>query len=116
MHELPVMNGILKVVMKHAVMNNVTKVVAIQLQVGKLSELEESWMQHYFDYLTKGTVADGAKLQIEWGDVVMRCAGCAGEFATEPGEESFGRCPHCGGTGGDILAGKGYYVKNMVAQ
>ncbi len=116
MHELPVMNGILKVVMKHAVMNNVSKVVAIQLQVGKLSDLEEKWMQHYFDYLTKGTVADGAKLEIEWGDVVMRCAACKKEFTTEPGTDNFGSCTHCGGQGGEILSGKEYYVKNMVAQ
>ncbi|SCY88738.1 hydrogenase/urease maturation nickel metallochaperone HypA, partial [Desulfoluna spongiiphila] len=44
MHELPVMNGILRVVMKHAALNRVTKVAAIQLQVGKLSDLEEKWM------------------------------------------------------------------------
>ena len=116
MHELPVMNGILKVVMKHAVKNNVTRVVAIQLQVGKLSDLEEKWMQHYFDYLTKGTVADGARLDIEWGDVVMRCAECQKEFSTEPGTEAFGTCPHCKKQGGEILSGKEYYVKNMVAQ
>ena len=116
MHELPVMNGILKVVLRHAAMNRVTKVMAVQLQVGKLSDLEEKWMQHYFDYLTKETVADGAKLEIEWGDVVMRCSGCSREFATEPGEETFGVCPHCAAKGGEILSGKEYYVKNMVAQ
>ncbi|WP_300669381.1 hydrogenase maturation nickel metallochaperone HypA [Desulfoluna sp.] len=115
MHELPVMNGILRVVMKHAAMNRVTKVAAIQLRVGKLSDLEEKWMQHYFDYLTQGTVADGAKLEIEWGDVVMRCAGCDREFTTEPHTEAFGICPHCKGKGGKILSGKEYYVKNMVA-
>ncbi|VFQ43726.1 hydrogenase maturation nickel metallochaperone HypA [Desulfoluna butyratoxydans] len=116
MHELPVMNSILRVVMKHAALNRVTKVAAIELKVGKLSDLEEKWMQHYFDFLTKGTLAEGAKLEIEWGDVVMRCSGCAREFSTEPAHDTFGVCPHCGNKGGEILSGKEYYVKNMVAQ
>jgi len=40
--------------MKHAVTNNVNKVMAVHLQVGELSDLEDKWMQQYFDYLTKG--------------------------------------------------------------
>ena len=115
MHELPVMNGILKVVLKHATANRVSKVVAVQLRVGRLSDLKEKWMQHYFDYLTQGSVAEGARLEIEWGEVVMRCSTCAKEFQTEPEASSFGICPHCEGEGGEILSGKEYYVKNMVA-
>ena len=45
MHELPVINSILSVVLKHAAANQVKKVVAIHLQVGEMSDLEDAWMQ-----------------------------------------------------------------------
>ncbi len=116
MHELPVMNGILRVVIRHAAKHRVSRVTAIALRVGKLCDLDAGWMQHYFDYLTPGTVAQGARLDIEWADVVMHCAGCAREFTTEPKSQGFGICPHCGRSGGEILAGTGYFVKSMAAQ
>ena len=51
MHELPVMNSILDIVIKHAKMNNVKKIIKIYLKVGVLSDLEEKWMQQYFDHV-----------------------------------------------------------------
>ncbi|MCJ7747981.1 MAG: hydrogenase maturation nickel metallochaperone HypA, partial [Desulfobacterales bacterium] len=54
MHELPITESILNIVLKHAEMNSVRKVMAIHLKVGKLSDLEDDWIQRYFDYLSKG--------------------------------------------------------------
>ena len=65
MHELPITESILRVVLKHAETNKVRRVVTIHLQIGKLSDLEDEWIQRYFDYLSKGTLAEGAKLKIE---------------------------------------------------
>jgi len=39
MHELPITESILKIVLKHAETNNVRQVVTIHLQIGKLSDL-----------------------------------------------------------------------------
>jgi hydrogenase nickel incorporation protein HypA/HybF len=59
MHELPITESILKIVLKHAEMNSARKVITVHLQVGKLSDLEDDWIQRYFDYLSKGTIAEG---------------------------------------------------------
>ena len=64
MHELPVTESILKIVLKHARVSGVRKVRTIRLIVGKLSDLEDEWIQRYFDYLSKGTVAEGARLGV----------------------------------------------------
>ena len=61
MHELPITESILKIVLKHAETNSVRKVMSINLQIGKLSDLEDEWIQRYFDYLSKGTVARRGK-------------------------------------------------------
>ncbi len=57
MHELQVTERILDIVVKHAEANSVQKVLSIQLRIGELSDLENEWIQKYFDYLSKDTVA-----------------------------------------------------------
>ena len=76
MHELPVTEGILQIVLKHAEMNSVQQVMAIHLQIGKLSDLEDEWIQRYFDYLSKGTIAQ-AELKIERMPIMVQCTACA---------------------------------------
>ncbi len=116
MHELPITESILKIVLKHAEMNNVRKVVTIHLQVGKLSDLEDDWIQRYFDYLSKGTLAEGAKLKIERTPVVMQCNACSTPYEVE--KESIGDlvCPACGEKGSTLLSGREYTIKEMEVQ
>ena len=83
MHELPVMNSILDIVIKHAKMNNVNKVLKIYLQVGVLCDLEEEWMQRYFGFVSEKTVAEGAVLEIERVPVKMQCDACSTTFEPE---------------------------------
>jgi hydrogenase nickel incorporation protein HypA/HybF len=115
MHELPVINSILSVVMKHAVANNVNKIVAVHLQVGEMCDLEEKWMQDYFDYLSKGGIAEGARLVIEKTPVVMKCDGCGASFNVDLKENVSLACPECGGEKYTIVSGREYYIKSMEA-
>ncbi len=77
MHELPVMNSILGIVVKHAKTNNVNKVMKIYLKVGVLCDLEDKWMQQYFNYVAKDSVAEGAALEIERVPAKMKCTACS---------------------------------------
>lgn len=113
MHELPVMNSILGIVLKHASANNVKKVMAIHLRVGSLSDLEDKWMQHYFDYLSKDGVADGAKLEIERTPAVMKCSECGHSFEIDLKEEKKIACPECSCDKSTLESGREYYIKNM---
>ena len=116
MHELPITESILKIVLKHAEMNRVRKVTAIHLQVGKLSDLEDDWIQRYFDYLSRGTVAEGAKLKIERMPVVVRCDACSASYEMEIARIGDLVCPACGEKRGTLLSGREYTVKEMEVQ
>jgi hydrogenase nickel incorporation protein HypA/HybF len=116
MHELPITESILKIVLKHAEANRAEKVIAIHLQVGKLSDLEDDWIQRYFDYLSKGTLAEGAKLKIERTPVVMRCDACSTSYEVEIARMGDLVCPACGEKGGTLLSGREYTVKEMEVQ
>jgi hydrogenase nickel incorporation protein HypA/HybF len=113
MHELPVMDKILKIVLTQAEKNNVSQVVAISLRVGSLSDLEDEWMQRYFDYLSKDTIAQGAKLKIERMPVVLQCNSCGASYNIEPSGIGEAACPECQSKDKKLTSGRGYFISNM---
>ena len=116
MHELPITESILKIVLKHAEMNSARRVMVIHLQVGKLSDLEDDWIQRYFDYLSKGTLAEGAKLKIERTPIMVQCNACSTSYEADMARMSDLVCPACGEKGGTLLSGREYTIKEMEVQ
>ena len=113
MHELPVINRILEVILKHAASNDVRKVIVVHLQVGELSDLEDKWMQRYFDHLAKDGIAEGAKLEIERVPVMMKCSECGMLFTVNIREIQTISCPECKSKKSIMVSGQGYFIKNL---
>jgi hydrogenase nickel incorporation protein HypA/HybF len=113
MHELPVAERILDAVLEHASGHDVSRIVVIHLRVGNLSDLEDEWLQRYFDYLSRGTLAEEARIKIERAPIVIRCDACSGEFEIERAGIGTSECPDCGETRGELVSGREYFVKNM---
>ncbi len=113
MHELPVTESILKIVLAHAEKNDVRQVMTIQLQVGRLSDLEDDWMQRYFDYVSKGTLAEGAKLQIERTPIRLTCNACAHIYTADDASQIGQPCPECGHKDVTLISGREYFIKNI---
>jgi hydrogenase nickel incorporation protein HypA/HybF len=112
-HELQVTERILEVALDHASRNAVARIVAIHLRIGRLTDLEDHWIQHYFDYLSRGTLAENARLEIERSPIVMDCDACACSF--EIGRDALRdvQCPECGESRCRLVAGREYFVKTM---
>jgi len=115
-HELPITESILKIVLKHAHANNVHKVMAVHLRIGKLSDLEGEWIQRYFDYLSKGTLVEGAKLKIERMPIIARCNACAESYEVDVKDLKDFICTACGGKEYTLISGREYYIKDMEVQ
>ena len=113
MHELPVTESILKIVLRHAPSGSVNRIVRIFLEIGELSDLEDEWIQHYFDYLSKGTVAEDAKLVIHRTPIVLKCNECSNTFEIRKEELQNIQCPECWSIKCELVSGKAYYIKNM---
>ena len=116
MHELPITESILNIVLTYARKNDVRQVMAINLQIGKLSDLEDDWIQRYFDYLSKGTVAEGAKLKIERTPIRLQCNLCSTSYEVEITNISDAVCPGCGQNDSKLISGREYYIKDMEVQ
>ena len=113
MHELQVTQRILDIVLRHAKANDVNKVISIQLKIGELSDLEDEWVQKYFDYLSKDTIAKNAKLKIERTPVVMKCDKCGHSFEVNIKEVRDIQCPECAHEKSTLMSGREYYIKDM---
>lgn len=116
MHELPVTKSILDIVLRHGEANGVTKVLAIDLSIGALSDLEPEWLQTYFDQLSEGTPAHGAQLRVQRSPLTFRCEVCSAAFTAAREELDTAVCPGCGAREATVVSGTGYYVESMEAE
>ena len=73
MHEMPVTQGILNMALEAAEGRRVT---AIYLRVGRMSAVVPSSVEVFFDHLSKGTPAEGARLHFETEPLEMACLDC----------------------------------------
>lgn len=115
MHELPVMQQVLEIVLRHARKNQVQHVLAVHIEVGTLSDLQEVWMQRYFDQLSQNTLAAGARLCILRKPAVMSCRDCAQQFQADFQTGADLLCAHCGSRSLKLVSGREYTVLNLEA-
>ncbi len=116
MHELPVTKSILGIVLRHAEAQDVTRIMTIDLTIGALSDLEAEWLQSYFDHLSRGTPAEGAKLRVRRSPLTFFCEPCSREYTTTREDLDTASCPGCGSREASIVSGANYTVESMEAQ
>ncbi len=113
MHELSVTESILTIVLKHAKTHKAEKVLAVNLKIGELSELVGDCIQHYFDYLSKGTIAEGAIIDVERSPIVFQCKDCENTFGISLRDSRDFACPRCSGVKVSLLSGREFYIKDI---
>ena len=113
MHELPVVQRLFDICMKHATANNVKKIISVNLKVGEVSDLQDEWIQRYFDYLSKGSLLEGARLTIERVPLVVRCKACSESFRINIRERRKVECPKCQATEFAYVSGREYSVESL---
>lgn len=113
MHELSVTESILKIVLKHAEENEAEKVLTIGLTIGEMSELVGECIQHYFDYLSKGTIAEGAVLEIERAPIIFACTECKHTFRVSFSDTKDFTCPECHGAKVTLVSGREFFIKDI---
>lgn len=80
MHEMPFAQAILELAEKEA---QGRPIRTIHLRVGTLSAIVPESLQVFFDYLKKGTLAEGAALVFTMVPIVLTCRNCGQEIALD---------------------------------
>lgn len=110
MHELAVTENLLRVANEHAENAAATHITHIYLVIGDLASFVDDSIQFYFDELSRGTLAEGAQLHFRRIKIRFHCRHCDHEF--EPQGHNW-LCPECNALGGDVIAGKEFYVESI---
>lgn len=111
MHELPVTEGIISVVLETAQKNNARRITQINLIIGDLSSIVDDSIQFYFDLLSKNTPAEGASLHFERWPALVSCGDCDHRFNAQPPLPPV--CPGCGGLRLHVTGGKEFYIESI---
>jgi hydrogenase nickel incorporation protein HypA/HybF len=110
MHELAITENILRIAVEHATRAGAQRITAISLVIGDLSSVVDDSVQFYFDFLSPDTLAEGAQLRFHRVAARFRCRQCGQEFA--PHDMDW-QCPGCQALGGEVIAGKEFYVESI---
>ena len=110
MHELAVTQGILDIALDAAAENSAERISRIRVAAGALNGIVDASMQFYFEFLAKGTAAEGAELTLEVLPARGECRACKAGFELK---ELSWACPECGALGLRIVQGKELRVTSI---
>jgi len=110
MHELSITQSMLDLVLEQAQNAGAKEVGKINLVLGEMTGLVDRSVRFYFDFLSKGTAAEGAKLSFKLIPTTARCRNCANDFRL--GEFDW-TCPYCKGNNIEIVGGKELFVESI---
>lgn len=109
MHEVSLIESVVALVEDERRKQRFERVRVIRLRLGALGHADPEALRFCFDAVTNGTVAAGARLEIEIVPGEGWCSGCDRKV---PLDERFGACPVCG-AGVRITAGAELRVAEM---
>jgi hydrogenase nickel incorporation protein HypA/HybF len=106
-HELSLSSAIVNTVVKHA---QGRRVALVNLRVGHLRQVVPDSLEFYFEFVARGTVCEGARLQQDAVPAVLRCDECAAEWELDV---PFFRCPECGSSEVTVTSGNEFEVESI---
>lgn len=110
MHEMSLAEGILQLVEETARREQAAQIKTIFVEIGRLSCVEPEALKFCFDSVSRGSMAEGARLEIIDIEGRARCSGCGENVSMQ---ESYDACPLCGHHPLQALSGTEMRVKEI---
>jgi hydrogenase nickel incorporation protein HypA/HybF len=110
MHEIGLLQRMVEVALDRAALGGAERIERMTVRIGVESGVEPEVIAFAFDIATRGTIAEGAELDIEEVRPVCFCAACGLEF--EP-QDALHECPRCHRTGAEIRRGREFQLASL---
>ena len=107
MHELSVSSAIVDTAVRHA---GGRRVLSVRVRLGELRQVVPDSLAFWFEFVSRETLCEGARLEQEVVPARLRCAPCDAEWQIE--QPSF-RCPTCGGADVAVTSGEELEVESI---
>ena len=114
MHELSIVNYVVKKVEEVAAEQNLTKIESVTLEFGEVSGIVTDYLLNYWKWYTqKFPILEGSELICETIPAITWCDACKQTYSTiEHGKT----CPYCGSGETWLLQGQEMNIKEIVAE
>lgn len=113
MHEMGVIQNVLRITEDAAEKGNAKKILKIHIRMGEYSDVVPEILREYFEIAAKGTVAEGAEIVLSRVPAVMRCRTCHWEGPVKHGHVV---CADCGSTDLTLISGREFIVESLEAE
>ena len=110
MHELAITQDMFDLIIEQAEKAEAKKIGKVNLVIGELTGVVGDCVRFYFDFISKGTLAEGATLSFIAVPPKAQCQDCSEIFELKEFEWT---CPHCGGRSLSIVAGKELFIESI---
>ena len=110
MDEHEMASQVLEIIDRAAYRNAVHHVVAVHLEIGGRRGLNLDRLIHDFEVAARGTVAEGARLEVRVLPVRHHCHNCGSEFEADASDRP---CPRCGHPHTEAVSGEEARVVDM---
>jgi hydrogenase nickel incorporation protein HypA/HybF len=94
MHEMSLAEGVVRLIEETALAERFERVRTVWLEIGRLASVEPEAIHFCFDAVTRGTCAEGARLEIVVPPGSAYCLQCDAKVEVAALAEA---CPQCGG-------------------
>ena len=110
MHEVSIIENVIKIVTDKAIENKFKKVTKVSLKIGELSGVTAECLNFAFKICIIDTMLEGSTLEIEKVSAVAKCFDCKQEFPIEHFNKN---CPYCNKFCSSIIRGYELYVNTI---
>ncbi len=110
MHELSVTESVLKIACEHAKKAHATAVTDIYLVIGRLSSIVDESVQFYWDFISKDTLCEHAKLHFRREPAILLCMACQNQYELA---EELTPCPKCGSAQVQVVSGDEFNLESI---
>lgn len=112
MHEASIAASLLQIAQRALASSAGTKVLRIDVSIGRLKAVEAELVESCFGFMAEGTACEGAEMKVQVIPVTARCQACG-----ETSEIQRYRfvCAACGGTELTVIGGRELRVDRILA-
>ena len=110
MHEMSLVEGIRRVVEDQARTHAFERVTVLRIEIGRFAGVEKPALDFAFDVVMRGSVAEGARLEMIDLPGRAMCYDCARDVEIE---DRLSPCPDCGGGRLMPVSGDEMRIKDM---
>ncbi len=110
MHEMAICESIVQVLQQQAAVQNYGRVKIVWLEIGPLAGVELEALRFSFDAVTRGTLADRARLEIVETKGEAWCMQCAKSVVVA---QRYDACTDCGSYQLQVTGGEELRIKEL---